>query len=110
MKDSKKEIISWALYDWANSSFATTVMAAFFPIFFSQYWSYGAQSTTSTFYLGLGNSLASVILAVIAPVIGAIADKGSYRKKLLILFAFLGAAMTFSLAFVQMGILPRIII
>ena len=81
-------------------------MAAFFPIFFSQYWSYGAQSTTSTFYLGLGNSLASVILAVIAPVIGAIADKGSYRKKLLILFAFLGAAMTFSLAFVQMGMWP----
>lgn len=106
MQDSKKEILSWALYDWANSSFATTVMAAFFPIFFSQYWSYGAQSTTSTFYLGLGNSLASVILAVIAPVIGAIADKGSYRKKLLILFAFLGAAMTFSLAFVQMGMWP----
>ena len=110
MQDSKKEIISWAFYDWANSSFATTVMAAFFPIFFSQYWSYGAASTASTFYLGLGNSLASVILAVIAPIIGAIADKGSYRKKLLILFAFLGAAMTFALAFVRMGMWPVAII
>ena len=106
MQDSKKEILSWALYDWANSAFATTVMAAFFPIFFSQYWSYGAPSTTSTFFLGLGNSLASVIMAAISPVIGAIADKGSYRKKLLVFFAFLGALMTFLMAFVSMGMWP----
>ena len=91
MKDSKKEIISWALYDWANSAFATTVMAAFFPIFFSQYWAYGADSATSTFYLGLANSFASILVAAMAPIIGAIADRGSYRKKLLIFFAFLGA-------------------
>ena len=94
MKDSRKEIISWSLYDWANSAFATTVMAAFFPIFFSQYWSYGADSAESTFFLGMGNSLASLLVAVMSPIIGAIADKGSYRKKLLILFAFLGAAST----------------
>ena len=103
MKDSKKEIISWALYDWANSAFATTVMAAFFPIFFSQYWSYGGNSATSTFFLGLGNSIESFIVAVSAPVLGAIADRGSYRKKLLILFAFLGAVMTSALCWVAMG-------
>ena len=93
MKDSRKEIVSWSLYDWANSSFATTVMAGFFPIFFSQYWSYGADSTQSTFFLGLGNSAASLVIAVIAPVIGAIADRGSYRKKLLILFAFIAPSL-----------------
>ena len=86
MQDNKKEIISWAFYDWANSAFATTVMAAFFPIFFSQYWAYGANSATSTFYLGLANSIASILVAAMAPVIGAIADKGSYRKKFLIFF------------------------
>ena len=106
MKDSRKEIVSWSLYDWANSSFATTVMAGFFPIFFSQYWSYGADSTQSTFFLGLGNSAASLVIAVIAPVIGAIADRGSYRKKLLIFFAFLGSVMTIGLAFIALGMWP----
>lgn len=106
MKDSKKEIFSWALYDWANSAFATTVMAAFFPIFFSQYWSYGGDSVTSTFFLGLGNSIESLIVAIGAPVVGAIADRGSYRKKLLIMFAFLGAVMTSALFWVAMGLWP----
>lgn len=106
MKDSKKQIISWSLYDWANSAFATTVMAAFFPIFFSKYWSAGADSTTSTFFLGLANSIESLIVAVCAPVIGAIADRGSYRKKLLIFFAFLGAVMTISLFWIAMGKWP----
>ena len=106
MQDSKKEIISWAFYDWANSAFATTVMAAFFPIFFSQYWAYGADSASSTFYLGLANSIASILVAAMAPVIGAIADRGSYRKKLLIFFAFLGAVMTGALWFVAMGQWP----
>ena len=110
MKDSRKEIISWSLYDWANSAFATTVMAAFFPIFFSQYWSYGADSAESTFFLGMGNSLASLLVAVLSPIIGAIADKGSYRKKLLILFAFLGAASTAGLFLVSMGMWPLAII
>ncbi len=106
MKDSKKQIFSWALYDWANSAFATTVMAAFFPIFFSQYWSYGGDSATSTFFLGLGNSIESLIVAIGAPVVGAIADRGSYRKKLLILFAFLGAVMTSGLFWVAAGMWP----
>ncbi len=109
MKDSKKEIVSWALYDWANSAFATTVMGAFFPIFFSQYWAAG-DSVRSTFFLGLGNSTASLVIAIIAPVIGSIADKGSYRKRLLIAFAFLGAIMTTGLAFIAMGMWPIAIV
>ncbi len=106
MKDSKTEILSWSLYDWANSAFATTVMAAFFPIFFSQYWAYGSDSATTTFFLGLSNSLASVFVAAMAPVLGAIADRGGYRKKFLIFFAFLGAVMTGALWLVKMGQWP----
>ena len=106
MQDSKKEIIAWAFYDWANSAFATTVMAAFFPIFFSQYWSAGS-STETTFFLGLGNSIESLVVAALAPVLGAIADRGSYRKKrLLIFFAFLGALMTATLSFIAVGMWP----
>ena len=106
MKDSKLEILSWSLYDWANSAFATTVMAAFFPIFFSQYWAYGSDSAVTTFFLGLSNSLASVFVAAMAPVLGAIADRGGYRKKFLIFFAFLGSIMTGALWLVGMGQWP----
>ena len=58
----KKSMYSWALYDWANSAFATTVMAGFFPIFFAQYWSNPDNLSVSTFYLGLGNSIVSATL------------------------------------------------
>lgn len=103
---NKKQIYSWALYDWANSAFATTVMAGFFPIFFSQYWSNPDNLSISTFYLGLGNSIASLIVALLAPVLGAIADRGSYKKKFLIFFAFLGIVMTLSLGFIAQGMWP----
>ncbi len=103
MDKSKKAVWGWALYDWANSAFATTVMAGFFPIFFKQYWSYGADVNTSTAMLGFGNSIASLLVALMAPIIGAIADRGSARKKFLIFFAYLGALMTASLFMVQKG-------
>ena len=91
------------MYDWANSAFATTVMAGFFPVFFKQYWSYGADANVSTAQLGLGNSIASLLVALMAPILGAIADRGSARKKFLILFAYLGVLMTGSLFMIQKG-------
>ena len=103
---NQKKIYSWALYDWANSAFATTVMAGFFPLFFSQYWSDSTSLSSSTFYLGLGNSVASIIVALLAPVLGAIADNGSFKKKFLIFFAFLGVVMTIGLGFIAQGMWP----
>ena len=93
----------WAFYDWANSAFATTVMAGFFPIFFAQYWSNPDNLSVSTFYLGLGNSIASMIIVFLAPILGAIADRGTYKKRFLIFFAFLGILMTAGLALVGQG-------
>jgi UMF1 family MFS transporter len=101
--NDRKAIFGWAMYDWANSAFATTVMAGFFPIFFKQYWSYGADVNVSTAQLGFGNSIASLFVAILAPVLGAIADKGSAKKKFLIFFAYLGALMTVSLFLVERG-------
>jgi len=103
MHSDNRQIIAWALYDWANSAFATTVMAGFFPIFFKQYWSSGGAATESTLQLGMANSLASLVVVVMAPVLGAIADRGGLRKRLLILFAFLGIVMTASLQLVAQG-------
>ena len=103
MKKENKIIYSWAIYDWANSAFATTVMAGFFPLFFKAYWANPDNPTESTFYLGLANSFASIIIAAFAPLLGAIADKGSSKKKFLILFAFLGIIMTGGLSIVKQG-------
>ncbi len=101
--DNRRAIWGWALYDWANSAFATTVMAGFFPIFFKQYWSYGADINLSTARLGLGNALAGLLVALAAPVLGAMADRGRSRKKYLIRFAVLGVGGTALLFFVAQG-------
>ena len=103
LQDSRASILSWSLYDWANSAFSTTVMAGFFPIFFSSYWSSAGSVQESTFHLGLANSFEAILVAILAPLLGAIADKGSYKKRFLILFTFLGAVMTIGLWFVQAG-------
>ena len=101
--ESKKTVWGWVMYDWANSAFATTVMAGFFPIFFKQYWSYGVDVNMSTAQLGFGNSIASLLVALMAPFLGAIADKGSMKKKFLIFFAYLGVLMTAGLFMVHKG-------
>jgi MFS transporter, UMF1 family len=103
MKDDKKTIWSWAFYDWANSAFATTVMAGFFPVFFKAYWANPTNLQQSTFYLGAANSISSIIVAALAPFLGAVADRGSTKKKFLVFFAFLGVINTGSLWFVQQG-------
>jgi UMF1 family MFS transporter len=99
----RRQVVSWALYDWANSAFATTVMAGLFPLYFKQYWNAGVPATESTFRLGLTNGAASLIVALIAPLVGAIADKGGARIRLLALFTVLGAAMTAALYFIEKG-------
>jgi UMF1 family MFS transporter len=103
MKAERKAVWGWAMYDWANSAFATTVMAGFFPLFFKKYWSFGTDVNVSTAQLGFGNSIAGLLVAVMAPILGAIADRGSATKKLMILFAYLGALMSACLFWVQQG-------
>jgi UMF1 family MFS transporter len=100
---TRRPVVAWALYDWANSAFATTVMAGFFPVFFKQYWSAGTEATVSTFRLGLGNGIGSLVIAMLAPLLGAAADRGGARVKLLALFTVLGVAMTGGLYWVEKG-------
>jgi UMF1 family MFS transporter len=99
----RRPVLSWAFYDWANSAFATTVMAGFFPVFFKQHWNAGVVATESTFRLGVTSGLASLIIAVLAPVLGAIADRSSSRVRLLLMSTVLGAAATGGLALVGQG-------
>lgn len=104
----RRRILAWATYDWANSAFATTVMAGFMPVFFSTFWSAGSVAKDGTnaeaiYRLGTANSIAGLLVAVMAPILGAIADKGSLKKRLLILFAFIGITSTISLSLVGEG-------
>lgn len=77
---ARRSRLAWAVYDWANSAFATTVVAGFFPVFFKTYWSTDYSAETSTLQLGLGSALASFLVLFLAPIGGAIADRG--RRKL----------------------------
>ncbi len=99
----KKKVAAWALYDWANSAFATTVIAGFFPLFFKQYWNADAGMTLSTFRLGAANSFASLIIVALAPILGAIGDRCGAKKRFLLFFAMMGIIMTGSLYFVAEG-------
>ncbi len=103
MPSARTRIIAWALYDWANSAFSTTVMAGFFPVFFKQFWSAGSEVTESTFWLGVANSSSSIIIVLFAPLLGAIADRGGARKRFLGLFAVMGMLPTAGLYFVGQG-------
>ncbi|HIK71670.1 MAG TPA: MFS transporter [Gammaproteobacteria bacterium] len=95
-----KKAWSWAFYDWANSGFATTVMAGFFPIFFKSYWAGDLDPAQSTFAIGSINSLVGLIIAISAPVLGALADVGSIKKRFLFAFALVGILSTGYLFFI----------
>ena len=99
-KKLNKSAWSWALYDWANSAFATTVMAGFFPIFFKSYWASDLSDAESTFAIGSVNSLVGLLIAFSAPVLGAFADAGDSKRKFLFSFAFLGIITTGYLFFI----------
>ena len=69
-----KVIRAWTMYDWANSTFSSTVVAGFFPVFFKQYWNQGVTSDVSTARLAIANSIIGLIVALSAPLLGALAD------------------------------------
>ncbi|RMG36421.1 MAG: MFS transporter [Gammaproteobacteria bacterium] len=96
----------WALYDWANSAFATTVMAGFFPVFFKQFWAGRLSATDSTFWLGATNSLAAMLVVLAAPLIGLWADRAGMKKRLVATFAVLGILMSGGLFLVAEGMWP----
>ena len=95
--------IAWAFYDWANSAFATVVIAGFFPLFLKQYWAASLAPTESTFWLGAINSVASLFIVVLAPLLGAIADHLGRRKGFLLVMASLGIVMTAALSLAAQG-------
>jgi UMF1 family MFS transporter len=103
LRADRKAILSWALYDWANSAFALVVVSVFFPVFLKQYWSVGSDVAFSTLRLGMANSIAAIVVAVLAPVLGAIADSSGTKKQSLATFTLAAIGATAALAFADRG-------
>ncbi|MDH5275997.1 MAG: MFS transporter [Gammaproteobacteria bacterium] len=91
-------MLGWALYDWANSAFALAVLTAFVPVMLGGAWNDGAPSTMTTFRLGMANGVASLIVVVLAPMLGAMTDQARRRKPWLAMFTVLGVVATALLA------------
>ncbi len=98
-----RQSVAWALYDFGNSAFALSVLAVLFPLFLGAYWSAGDPGAAVTSRLSWTTAIASVIVCIIAPVIGAIADSGGIRKVLLFVFAAFGAVSTAALSVIGEG-------
>ncbi len=95
-----REINAWISYDLGNSAFATTVLAAFFPIFYNQYWSSNIDSTLSAQYLSWTLVISNLTLLFTAPLIGAITDISKSTKKLfisMVMISIIGTGLLYTL-------------
>lgn len=84
---------SWVMYDWANSVYATNIMAAIFPIYFA-----AVVGDKSDMWWGYGTSIATLVSAILAPLLGAIADYKGMKKKLLFISMMVGVVFTATMA------------
>ena len=105
-----KEVVAWALYDWGNSAFALSVLAVLFPLFLGSYWSAGDDGSVVTSRLAWVTAAASLIVFLLAPILGTIADSGGFRKRFLFVLVVLGAISTASLGLVDQGNWPHALV
>ncbi|KPK94066.1 MAG: MFS transporter [Deltaproteobacteria bacterium SM23_61] len=102
-RERRKQVLSWCLYDWANSAFATIIMAAVLPVFYSTVAGANLSKTTASSYWGYTNTLAMLVVAFSAPILGALADHRGIKKRFLALFAGMGIVSTSFLVLVGKG-------
>jgi len=109
---TKRAIIGWCMYDWANSAFATTILAAILPVYFASLvpeegivvqWDSLNFRTTASALWAYGISFSLFLTAVTAPILGALADFAGLKKRFLFGFTYTGATLTSLLYFVQDG-------
>ncbi len=92
---------SWALYDWANSAYTMTVTTTVFPLYFKAAVSdLGVTASQSTAYWGFANSIATLLIAFLAPILGTLADYFGFKKRFFMIFLAIGISANFLLGFV----------
>ena len=100
---ARPEARAWAMYDWANSAMVTTIITAVFPIYFQTVAADGLAPEIATQRYSIATTLALVLVAVMAPVLGALADVKASKKRFLVVFAGLGTGSVACLFFVEHG-------
>jgi UMF1 family MFS transporter len=103
-QEYKRRIRAWTLYDWANSAFATTILAAVLPIYYSQVAGATlASPAIATAFWSRGLSLGILVVAIISPILGTISDIMRGKKRFLAIFAGIGILSTGLLVLVETG-------
>jgi UMF1 family MFS transporter len=97
------ELRAWAMYDWANSAFWSTIVTAVFPAFFGSYAAAGMNGIDATSRFAWGTTAALTIVALTAPVLGALADHRPLKKRLLFVFMTVGVTATLLMATIGRG-------
>jgi len=100
---TRPELRAWAMYDWALSAMQTVIMTAVFPIYFVSVAASHLSSTTALQELARANTIAMVIVALLSPVLGAVADYSASKKRFVALFTMVGVAATASMYFIHHG-------
>jgi MFS transporter, UMF1 family len=99
----RRDLRAWAMYDWANSAFYTTIIAAIFPIYFQKVAAANLPAPVATARFAWATTISIVIVAVIAPLLGAIADFAAVKKRFLAMFLAIGATATGAMYFIGRG-------
>ena len=99
----RPELRAWAMYDWANSAVQTTIIAAIFPIFFQKVAAAGMPGPVATERFAWASTWSILIVAVIAPLLGAVADRAPVKKQFLAVFLAIGAVATALMFFITAG-------
>src|SRR5688572_32108922 len=94
---------AWAWYDWANSVYFTTVITAVFPSFFATYAAAGLEPAQATARFGLITTASVAVVAIMSPILGALADYSGIKKKLLALFMSIGVLACAGMVFITEG-------
>jgi MFS transporter, UMF1 family len=99
----KRAIRAWTMYDWANSVFATSIMAAILPVYYASVAVQSDQANTATVYWSITTSIGLLLVAFLGPILGAMADFLGAKKRLMTIFIILGVSGTALLFLVKTG-------
>lgn len=100
-RDDPRTIVSWCLFDWANSAFTTLVVTFIYATYFTQ--AIAPDEVTGTALWSRAVAASAVLVGLLSPVLGAAADRGNRRKRYLAVTTLLGVAASAALAFVKPG-------
>ncbi|HVL69527.1 MAG TPA: MFS transporter [Vicinamibacterales bacterium] len=99
----RPDLRAWAMYDLANSAFQTTIIAAVFPIYYRRVAAGGLAEADAMSRFAWATTIAILIVAIVAPVLGAVADYSAIKKRLLAIFAGIGISACFAMFWITEG-------